>query len=73
MNYKDRSYQFFSSRRAGSGPSPITRGALGWRLVAVEAIARKPLASIDVFLFDSGPGPLDGSVWFDEPDLRVVN
>ena len=73
MNYKDRSYEFFSTHRGGSASSPTTRGTLRWRLVALEAIARKPLVSIDVFLVDSGPGRLDGTVWFDVPELRVIN
>ena len=73
MNYKDRSYEFFSTRRAGSASSPTTRGTLRWRLVALEAIASKRLVSIDVFLIDTGPGQLDGTVWFDAPELRVIN
>ena len=65
LSYRDESYDFCVGERRGA-PLGIPRGTTNdWIELKIQAIARKPLDAVDVFLLDSGPGPLSGSAWVD--------
>ena len=71
LSYTDDSYDFCVRERGGA-PLGIPRGTTDdWIQVEVQAIARKPLDAVEVFLLDSGPGRISGSVWVDDVRLRA--
>jgi hypothetical protein len=71
LSYRDESYDFCVGERRGA-PLGIPRGTTNdWIELKIQAIARKPLDAVEVFLLDSGPGPLSGSAWVDDVRLQA--
>ena len=71
LSYTDDSYDFCVRERGGT-PLGIPGGTtVDWIQVEVQAIARKPLDAVEVFLLDSGPGRISGSLWVDDVRLRA--
>lgn len=71
LSYRDESYDFCVGERGGA-PLGIPRGTTNeWIELEIQAIARKPLDAVEVFLLDSGPGRLSGSVWVDGARLQA--
>jgi hypothetical protein len=46
-----------------------SRHVAGWITVKAEAVARRRIAVMGVYAFDSGPGALRGAVWIDSVKL----
>jgi hypothetical protein len=68
-------FDFFLGR-AVAGPSGLPSGTgippgtwRHWITLEVDAVAKRRVRAIQVFAFDSGPGPLRGTVWLDGAEL----
>jgi hypothetical protein len=57
--------------KSGQGIPPGTWRR--WITVKVDAVAKRRVRAIQVFAFDSGPGPLRGTVWIDSVELSGRN
>jgi oligosaccharide repeat unit polymerase len=66
FDYRDGSHEFFSRAIRP------TRDR-SWQIVKVAAIAKKPLAAIDVFPADLGTIPLKGELWLDDVSFRLTH
>jgi hypothetical protein len=71
LSYRDKSHDFCVGELEGARLG-IPRGTTNdWIPMKIQAIARKPLDSVEVFLLDSGPGRLSGFAWVDDVRLRT--
>jgi hypothetical protein len=76
MRYHNGNFEFFLGRAATGPPSLAKSGAgipLGtsgqWITIRADAVAKRRIAAMGVYAFDSGPGPLRGTVWIDSVEL----
>jgi hypothetical protein len=74
--YDNGKFDFFLGRAVAGSPG-LPKSGTGippgtwrrWITVKVDAVARRRVRAIQVFVFDSGPGPLRGTVWIDGVEL----
>jgi hypothetical protein len=77
MKYDNGNFDFFPGRAAtAASPAPARSRAgippgtsRGWITITVDAVAKRRIAAMGVYAFDSGPGPLRGTVWIDSAEL----
>jgi hypothetical protein len=77
MKYGNGNFDSFPERAAtaASPASAKSRTAIppgtsqGWITITVDAVAKRRIAAMGVYAFDSGPGPLRGTVWIDSAKL----
>jgi len=73
MKYDDGNFDLFPGRAATAAASARARippgTSRGWITITVDAVAKRRIAAMGVYLFDSGPGPLRGTVWIDGAEL----
>jgi hypothetical protein len=56
--------------RVAKSATGIPRGtSRGWITIRADAVAKRRIAAMGVYAFDSGPGPLRGTVWIDSVEL----
>ena len=73
MKYDNGNFDFFPERAAtaastarASSHTGIPAGtSRGWITITVDAVAKRRIAAMGVYAFDSGPDPLRGTVWID--------
>jgi hypothetical protein len=76
MRYDDGNFDVFLGR---AEPGPLGSAELGtgippgtwrrWITVTVDAVAKRRIEVMGIYAFDSGPGPLRGTVWIDSVEL----
>jgi hypothetical protein len=76
IRYDNGNFDFFPGRvvagspgSAKSGPGIPPGTSRGWITMRVDAVAKRRIAAMGVYAFDSGPGPLRGTVWIDSAKL----
>jgi hypothetical protein len=78
LSYDDDSADFVPAR-AVAGPPGLRKSRAGippgtrrrWITLKADAVAKRPVRGIHIFAFDSGPGPLRGTVWIDSVELSA--
>jgi hypothetical protein len=78
LSYDDDSFDFVAGR-AVAGPPGFPKSRAGippgtwrrWITLKADAVAKRPVRDIHIFAFDSGPGPLRGTVWVDGVELSA--
>ncbi len=78
FRYSDGSVEFFQAYGGSSGvkgpyngPPIVGTTEQFWRVATAVGRARKPLRSVQVYLFDTGPQPLRGRLWLDAVSLTA--
>jgi hypothetical protein len=76
MRYVNGNFDVFLGRAV---PGPLGSAKLGrgippgtwrrWITVTIDAVAKRRIGAMGVYAFDSGPGPLRGTVWIDSVEL----
>jgi hypothetical protein len=76
VRYENGNFDFFHGRAVAGTPGPARLGrgippgtSRGWITVRVDAVAKRRIGAMGVYGFDSGPGPLRGTVWIDSVEL----
>jgi len=76
MRYENGNFDFFHGRPVAGTPglARLRRGippgtSRRWITVRVDAVAKRRIEAMGVYAFDSGPGPLRGTVWIDGVEL----
>ena len=77
MKYENGNIDFFPGRAATAAYAALARSrtgipagtSRGWITIRVDAVAKRRIAAMGVYAFDSGPGPLRGTVWIDSAKL----
>jgi hypothetical protein len=77
MRYENGNLDFFPGRAATAASTALAKSrtgipagtSRGWITITVDAVAKRRIAAMGVYAFDSGPGPLRGTVWIDSAKL----
>jgi hypothetical protein len=76
MKYDNGNFDFFLGRPAAGSPGFAKSGtgippgtSRRWMTLRVDAVAKRRIAAMGVYAFDSGPGPLRGTVLIDGAKL----
>ncbi len=72
LSYPTGQYQFFRGGLNGTTSGIPAGTSAGWQSLTVTAVVRGPLRSITVFMIDSGPGRLKGTVLIRRVALRLA-
>jgi hypothetical protein len=77
MKYDNGNFDLFPGRAAKAASPALARSrtgippgtSRGWITITADAVAKRRIAAMGVYVFDSGPGPLRGTVWIDSAKL----
>jgi hypothetical protein len=77
MTYENGNFDFFPGRAATAASTALAKSrtgippgtSRGWITITADAVAKRRIAAMGVYAFDSGPGPIRGTVWIDSAKL----